>query len=72
MVFIVGMVGVAVFATPEPKGIGTALAWCVPVGGIAQLALVYWAAKGERDRSGRRFVTKVRHRGGRERRVDVG
>jgi hypothetical protein len=37
-----------------------------------RLALVYWAAKGERDRSGRCFVTKVRHRGGRERRVDVG
>jgi putative peptidoglycan lipid II flippase len=54
VVFILGMVGVAVLATPEPTAIGTALAWCVPLGGIAQLALVYWAAR----RAGHRLTMR--------------
>ncbi len=45
LVFIAGMLGVAVFGTPTPSAIGIALAWCVPVGGMAQLGLVYWAAR---------------------------
>ena len=45
LVFIAGMLGVAVFGTPTPSAIGIVLAWCVPVGGMAQLGLVYWAAR---------------------------
>jgi putative peptidoglycan lipid II flippase len=45
VIFIVGMVGMTIFASSAPSDIGLALAWSVPLGGLAQLGLVYWAAR---------------------------
>lgn len=65
MVFIGGMAliwmfpGLIPMATPVPELIvGKALIWSVPVGGIAQLALVWWAAA----RAGHRLLPRRRPR----------
>ncbi len=45
VIFIVALVGITLFIDPDTYDIGTTLAWAVPIGGIAQMALVFVAAK---------------------------
>ena len=45
VIFILALVGTAIFGTPDNLNIGQSLAWAVPVAGVAQLALVFIAAR---------------------------
>ena len=45
VIFILALVGTAIFGTPDNLNIGQSLAWAVPVAGGAQLALVFIAAR---------------------------
>ncbi|MEJ6403931.1 murein biosynthesis integral membrane protein MurJ [Yoonia sp. 2307UL14-13] len=45
IIFIIALLGSAVFGNRAPPQIGTALAYAVPVAGIAQMMLVWFAAK---------------------------
>ena len=45
VIFIIALVGSAVFGKGTPPQIGTALAYAVPIAGIAQMLLVWFAAK---------------------------
>jgi len=44
-IFILALIATALLVDPATLDIGLSLAWAVPVGGFAQLGLVWWAAR---------------------------
>lgn len=55
IIFVAGMAITVVFWSSEPSDIGLTLAWCVPLGGMAQLALVWIAA----SRAGHKLTLRM-------------